>query len=139
MPSTDTARRARSRDLVPGHASSSRRPQAASAAPSWRARVADAAAYGRSLEGVVCFVVTDEIGRLRGWCPRKVAPSASVLKTMLLVAYLHRIPGRVPPDSDRALLRTMIRRSDNAAASSAVGIVGRAGVNSVAARLLGGL
>jgi beta-lactamase class A len=44
-------------------------------------------------------------------------PSASVLKAMLLVAYLRHVGARPLRHSERALLTPMIRRSDNAAAT----------------------
>jgi beta-lactamase family protein len=67
---------------------------------------------------------------------RRVAPSASVLKAMLLVAYLRRdsVRHRALTAYDRSLLRPMIRRSANEPANRIVGIVGRAGVNRVARR-----
>ena len=54
-------------------------------------------------------------------------PSASVVKAMLLVAYLRRAGrprGARSRRVDRALLGPMIRRSDNAAASRVCNIVG---------------
>ena len=63
-------------------------------------------------------------------------PSASVLKAMLLVAYLNRasVRDRAIRDADRALLGPMIRRSDNATASRVLGLVGAGGVYRVATR-----
>jgi len=55
---------------------------------------------------------------------------------MLLVAFLNRasVKNRGIRDADRALLGPMIRRSDNAAASRVLGLVGVAGVYRVASR-----
>ncbi|MGI8606986.1 MAG: serine hydrolase [Gaiellaceae bacterium] len=63
-------------------------------------------------------------------------PSASVLKAMLLVAYLNRasVRDREIRDADRALLGPMIRRSDNATASRVLGLVGTSGVYRLATR-----
>ena len=63
-------------------------------------------------------------------------PSASVLKAMLLVAYLNRVSvrSREIRDADRALLGPMIRRSDNDTANRVLGLVGASGVYRVASR-----
>jgi hypothetical protein len=108
----------------------------AASSSSWKERVAKAASYARLREGTVSFAVTDENGSLHGRRVRRVAPSASVLKAMLLVAYLRResVRGRALTSYDRSLLRPMIRRSANEPASRIIGIVGRAGVNRVARR-----
>ena len=57
-------------------------------------------------------------------------PSASVVKAMLLVAYLRRpdVRERALRPGERALLGPMIRRSDNAAASQVCNIVGTGGL-----------
>jgi hypothetical protein len=108
----------------------------AAAATTWPDRVADATAYAESRAGSVSFTVTDEAGRLRGYRGRRVVPSASVLKAMLLVAYLNRasVRNRELRDADRLLLGPMIRRSDNDTASRVLGLVGAAGVYRVASR-----
>jgi hypothetical protein len=61
---------------------------------------------------------------------------ASLLKPMLLVAYLSRRDVRRRPlrGSERALLRPMIRRSDNAAAGAVLARVGAGGLRRVARR-----
>ena len=63
-------------------------------------------------------------------------PSASVLKAMLLVAYLRRaeVRGRALRRADRALLAPMVRWSDNVAASRVFVIVGSAGLVRLARR-----
>ena len=53
---------------------------------------------------------------------------------MLLVAYLNRARGRPLRRAERALLGPMIRRSDNAAASRVLAVVGTRGLGRVARR-----
>ena len=55
-------------------------------------------------------------------------PSAGVLKAMLLVAYARHARDRDFTASERALLNPMIRRSDNAAATTIFSRVGVAGL-----------
>jgi hypothetical protein len=64
-------------------------------------------------------------------------PAASVVKAMLLVAYLREpdVRGRRLRPADRALLAPMIRRSDNAAASRVCNIVGTGGLARLARRV----
>ena len=61
---------------------------------------------------------------------------ASVLKVMLLAAYLRRaeVRGRALGPADRALLAPMVRWSDSAAASRVYGVVGDAGLADLARR-----
>jgi Beta-lactamase enzyme family len=96
----------------------------------WSSRIDAARAYAEKRAGVVAFAVVDQRGRMRGYHRRHVAPSASVLKAMLLVAYLRKtsVRHRALSDYERGLLGPMIRRSDNAAASTVLGLVGRAGL-----------
>ncbi|HLM92535.1 MAG TPA: hypothetical protein VK273_01860, partial [Gaiellaceae bacterium] len=78
--------------------------------------------------------MVDEAGRLHGYHARDVAPSASVLKAMLLVAYLRRadVRGRNLEQWELDLLAPMIRRSNNAAATRMVGLVGKARLDAIA-------
>ena len=113
--------------LVQSSASAGERP--------WRPHVGDAAAYAKERRGVVAFHVrtpTREWGRLEA----RAFPSASVLKAMLMQAYLDRpgVRGRRLRGSDRALLAPMIRRSDNATATRIRNLVGNAGLRRVARR-----
>jgi Beta-lactamase enzyme family len=96
----------------------------------WSSRVAAARAYAEGRAGVIAFAVVDERGRLHGYRASAVAPSASVLKAMLLVAYLRKnsVRHRALTDYERGLLGPMIRRSDNAAASTVLGLIGSSGV-----------
>ena len=108
---------------------------AQAAAPStWKSRMAAAERYAQTRSGAVTFAVVDEAGHLHGYRARDVAPSASVLKSMLLVAYLRRpdVRGRELEQWERDLLAPMIQRSDNAAASRMVGLVGEARLDALA-------
>jgi hypothetical protein len=108
---------------------------AGAAGPSrWGYRIAAARAYAQSRAGTIAFAVVDQRGRLHGYRVSAVAPSASVLKGMLLVAYLRKRSVRVRAltDYERSLLGPMIRRSDNNAASTILGLIGRTGVNRLA-------
>jgi hypothetical protein len=64
------------------------------------------------------------------------APSASVLKAMLLVAYLQRGAVREQPldRGQRRLLAPMVRWSSNVAASRVLGVIGLARMQQAAAR-----
>ena len=109
-------------------------PLAQAAPPTWKSRMASAVRYAENRSGIVTFAVVDEAGRLHGYHARAVAPSASVLKAMLLVAYLRRSDVRDRPLAqwERELLGPMIRRSDNAAATRMVGLTGAARLNGLA-------
>jgi hypothetical protein len=108
---------------------------AGAAGPSrWGHRIAAAKAYAQTRAGTIAFAVVDQRGRLHGYRARAVAPSASLLKPMLLVAYLRKRSVRDRPltDDERSLLGPMIRRSDNNAASTVLGLVGRKRLNRLA-------
>jgi hypothetical protein len=110
-------------------------PAADAALRPWRAHVRDAADYAAGRAGDVSFGVRTKDG-LRGVDVERVVPSASVVKAMLLVAYLRRpdVRGRALGPADRALLGPMIRRSDNAAASQVCNVVGTGGLARLARR-----
>jgi len=96
--------------------------------------MAAAERYAEGRAGTINFAVVDEAGRLHGYDARAIAPSASVLKAMLLVAYLRRDDVRNRPleQWERDLLAPMIRRSDNAAATRMIGLVGEARLSALA-------
>jgi len=113
--------------LVPASASAGDRP--------WRPHIGDAAAYAKERRGSISFHVRTP-AREWGWRQKRTVPSASVLKAMLMQAYLDRrgVRGRSLRRADRALLAPMIRRSDNATASRIRNMVGNRGLRRVARR-----
>ena len=102
----------------------------------WQRRVRRAARYARRRAGAVSFAVVDERGRIHGWHRGARYSSASVVKAMLLVAYLRKggVRHRRLHGSEKATLGPMIRRSDNAAASAIHGNVGNRGLRRLARR-----
>jgi hypothetical protein len=90
----------------------------------WTPHIRDAASYASTRAGGISFGVRTAHG-LRGVDVQRTVPSASVLKPMLLVAYLRRpaVRGRRLTPGERALLGPMIRRSDSTAASRICTIV----------------
>jgi hypothetical protein len=79
--------------------------------------------------GQVSFAVMRSDGTIRGLHPQRRAPSASVVKAMLLAAYLRS--GRPLTPGIRGVLARMVRVSDNAAAHAVYDIVGAAGLRRV--------
>jgi beta-lactamase class A len=107
----------------------------APAAAAWQPDVRAARHWAAHRHGRIAFAVrTPE--RAWGWHARRTFPSASVLKAMLLVSYLHRrdVRRRALRRSERRLLSPMIRRSDNAAASAVLARVGGGGLRALARR-----
>jgi hypothetical protein len=103
--------------------------------PAWRPNVDHAERLASQRHGEVAFAVrTPE--RAWGWRRQRTFPMASLVKPMLLVGYLSRRDVRRRPlrDPERALLRPMIRRSDNAAAGAVLARVGAGGLRRVARR-----
>jgi hypothetical protein len=98
---------------------------ASAAARPWQPSLAAAVTYASHRHGVIAFAVRTPT-RNWSWHGSRVFHSASVLKAMLLVAYLDlpSVRGRALRPSDRALLTPMIRVSDNDAAGRVLGIVG---------------
>jgi hypothetical protein len=106
---------------------------APAAARVWHPHVHSALVYANKRLGQVRFAVRTE-DRLWASHGSRTVHSASVLKAMLLVAYLNK-PGvrdRALHENDYRLIGPMIRRSDNGAASRVLGLVGPAGVYAVA-------
>jgi hypothetical protein len=103
---------------------------------SWSDRKAAAVEFVKSRAGVESFAFIDQSGELRGYRRWRVAPSASVLKPMLMVAYLNlsSVRDRSLMDRDRSLLGPMIRWSDNTTAGIVLNAVGAAGLYRVARR-----
>lgn len=100
-------------------------PAAAHAPAGWAPDVDAARAYAEQRRGVVSFAVRTE-KRVWGFRSTRTVPSASVLKAMLMVAYLNHphVRGRDLRRADRRLLSPMIRRSDNATATRIRNYVG---------------
>jgi hypothetical protein len=95
------------------------------------------AAAGRFLDsraGRTSFAVVDNQGRLSGVRVHEHFQSASVIKVMMLVAYLQMLNAhhRGLNSADNALLYPMIHISDNEAASAVLGIVGAGALRRVA-------
>jgi hypothetical protein len=101
----------------------------------WQPGVRAAIAYAHTRAGDVSFAVRTE-HRQWGWRVTRTVPSASVLKAMLLVAYLDdaRVRNRPLGARDHALIDPMIERSDNLAATRVLQFVGARGVYGVAER-----
>jgi D-alanyl-D-alanine dipeptidase len=78
------------------------------------------------------FALIDSRGRLHGYQARRRYASGSIVKVMLLVAYLRRLEGRMPPPADQELLHTMIVLSGNKVASIMQRKVGTAALWEVA-------
>ena len=105
------------------------------AANAWRPHIRQAGEYAAHRHGVIAFSVKTAGGQW-GRRQRRTFPSASVLKAMLLVAYLneHRVRDRPLTPQEKALLGPMIRRSDNNAASAILGRTGTARLRRLAHR-----
>jgi len=102
----------------------------------WHPDMQAARAYARSRRGDIAFAVRTDV-TFHGYRASHQEWSASVLKAMLLVAYLNRpsVRDRDLRAADRALLSPMITRSDNDAATAVDHIVGDAGLARLAHRV----
>jgi beta-lactamase class A len=96
--------------------------------------IAEARTFARSRRGTVSFALRTADGHLVGYRATRTVPTASVLKVMLLAAYLERARNRPLTHRDRRLLAPMVRRSDNIAATRARDIVGNRALYRVARR-----
>jgi hypothetical protein len=105
-------------------------------AHAWKPHVHDAAVYAKQRQGIVSFAVRTP-SRAYGFRARRTYPSASVLKAMLLVAYVNQrgVRGRPLRAAEKRLLGPMIRRSDNAAASAIFVKVGPRRLSTLARRV----
>jgi len=110
-------------------------PAAAAPPADWAPGVAAATAYAKARAGLISFHVRTERGRWSYDADRAV-PSASVVKAMLLAAYLNEPGVRDRPLSraDRRLLGRMIIQSSNRAATRVRDLVGNDALTRVAAR-----
>ena len=102
----------------------------------WKPDMRSAIDYAHTRQGDIAFAVrTDH--RFYGYRAEHVEWSASVVKAMLLVAYLDRpsVARRNLNERDRALLNPMITVSDNDAATEVRSIVGNSGLSALAHRV----
>ncbi len=101
-----------------------------------KAAIAAARRYLARRSGRTAFAVIDSAGRLHGVRKNRQFGSASVVKAMLLVAYLRRLASRGAglDAGARSKLRPMIHVSDNGAASAIFGTVGQGGLRRLARR-----
>jgi D-alanyl-D-alanine dipeptidase len=90
--------------------------------------------YLSTRSGMNSWALIDNWGRVRGFAPHRVYVTASVVKAMLLTAYLRKIGNRMPSESDRAVLHPMITVSSNDAASTIYYRVGDAALFDLAKR-----
>jgi hypothetical protein len=92
--------------------------------------------YADGRRGMVTWAVVDTRGRLSGQRSGTDFPSASLVKAMLLVAFLDRPDRRERPLErwERGVLGPMVRWSDNDAAARAFAEVGDAGLARLARR-----
>ncbi|MEA2431765.1 MAG: hypothetical protein QOF65_270 [Thermoleophilaceae bacterium] len=109
---------------------------ASTAAPThgWLPHIAKARSYAKTRHaGSISFQVKTARGAW-GWHARHTVPSASVLKAMLLVAYLRKsnVRHRALKASEKSVLSPMIRHSSNSAANTALGWVGTSGLYALA-------
>ena len=72
----------------------------------------------RAREGSNSWALLDSWGRMHSFAPHRVYVSASLVKAMLLVAYLRGIGNRAPDAGERASLGPMITVSSNDAADT---------------------
>ncbi len=102
----------------------------------WRPGLEAAREYAETRAGTISFALRTR-HRLYRSDAYRVYRSASVVKAMLLVAYLNHesVRGRKLNGADLALLDPMIRRSDNVAASRVRDFVGNGALEHLADRI----
>lgn len=103
--------------------------------PGWRPGLEAAREYAANRAGTISFAVRTP-HRLYRSDAYRVYRSASVVKAMLMVAYLNHphVRDRRLTAADHALLDPMVRRSDNVAASRVRDIVGNGALERLADR-----
>ena len=94
------------------------------------AAIARATAWLKGRRGVTAFAVVDTAGALHGWHQDEQFVTASVIKAMLLVEFLRTHTSLSSWAVDT--LTPMIEQSDNTAAEAIYGVVGDAGLYSLA-------
>jgi hypothetical protein len=102
----------------------------------WDRRSESASDYAKHRAGRVSFALASPDGRVRGHMIHARYRSASVVKAMLLVAYLNEpaVRGSSLNSREKGVLRPMIVRSDNRAASRIRNVVGNDGLAKLARR-----
>jgi beta-lactamase class A len=90
--------------------------------------------WAKDRAGHVGFAIYDDCRRTVGWHEGETFASASVVKAMMLVAYLRKgnVPHRGLHRSEKRVLRPMIEKSDNDAANKIYVAVGAEGLNELA-------
>ena len=103
----------------------------------WPAAVESAKEHARTRAGSVAFAIIDEAGRMRGSRRDAGWYSASLLKPVVLGAYLRRrsVRSRGLSAGERALLAPMIRRSANEPANRLVPELGTPAIRRFGRRL----
>ena len=128
-----------SRGLTEVHVTWQRRGRCSMSRRAFHARVPEAGRiravqrYLKTRSGVNSWALIDTWGRLHGFAPHRVYVSASLVKAMLLTAYLRGIGNRMPDAGERAVLGPMITASSNDAADTIYSRVGDAALHRVAA------
>jgi D-alanyl-D-alanine dipeptidase len=110
----------------------SRKARPARFPPATRLRAVRRYLGGRS--SVNSWALIDNWGRLHGFAPHRVYVTASLVKAMLLTAYLRGIGNRMPDAGERAVLGPMITVSSNDAADTIYYRVGDAALGRLATR-----
>jgi hypothetical protein len=102
----------------------------------WRPHMLSAIRYAHTRQGDIAFAVRTD-GAFYGYRPDHQEWSASVLKAMLMVAYLDlpSVAHRPLNAYDKGLLYPMITRSDNNAANTLDVVIGNVGLQALAARV----
>ncbi len=102
----------------------------------WRPDMRAAIGYARSRRGDIAFAVRTQ-RRFYGYRPDHEEWSASVVKAMLMVAYLDlpSVRGRTLGPDDRDVVGPMIEASDNDDAQQVFDTVGQSGLRALARRV----
>lgn len=111
-------------------------PARADPPPGWTPQARVAQAYAQQRTGTIAFAVRTE-QRLWGHDAHRRMRSASVVKALLMAAYLNRrdVRRRALRAAERALLAPMVRASDNDAATSVLTLLGPLAVEGYARRV----
>ena len=115
----------------------------AQAPGTWKPDIAAASDYAQNRKGLIGFGIRTENPALPGqngywhWHHGTTMPSASVIKAMILVAYLSRsdVRNRALTDKDRGMLRPMIEWSSDSATNKTFNYVGFDGLRKLANRV----